>query len=110
MDTPYTPEIKEQSKLWIIEGERAPNKAKTLKSVGKVMSTVFWDARGIIYTDYLEKRQTKTGTYYASLLYRLSAEMKKERPHLKKIFDGQNYGIKIRITTTSTVFTGFGPQ
>ena len=25
-------------------------------------------------------------------------------------FDGQNYGIKIRIITASTVFTGFGPQ
>ena len=25
-------------------------------------------------------------------------------------FDGQNYGIKIRIITTYTVFTGFGPQ
>ena len=25
-------------------------------------------------------------------------------------FDDQNYGIKIRIITTSTVFTGFGPQ
>ena len=44
---------------------------------------VFWDARGIIYTEYLEKGQTITGTYYASLLHRLSKEIKKKRPHLK---------------------------
>ena len=49
------------------------------------MATVFWDARGIIYTDYLKKRQTITGAYHASLLHRLSEEIKKKCPHLKKI-------------------------
>ena len=57
-----------------------------MKSGGKVMATVYWDARGIIYTDYLEKGQTITGAYYALLLHRLSQEIKKKRPHLKKIF------------------------
>ena len=46
---------------------------------------------------------TITGAYYALLLHRLSEEIKKKRPHLKKAhlrsFDGQNYGIKIRIIT-----------
>lgn len=51
----YTPETKEQSKQWIVKGERAPKKAKTVKSAGKVMATVFWDARGIIFIDYLKK-------------------------------------------------------
>ncbi|XP_023217030.1 histone-lysine N-methyltransferase SETMAR-like [Centruroides sculpturatus] len=80
----YTPETKEQSKQWVFEGERAPKKAKTVKSAGKVMATVFWDTRGIIYTDYLEKGKTITGEYYASLLHRLSEEIKEKRPHLKK--------------------------
>jgi len=31
----------------------APKKAKTVKSAGKVMATVFWDARDIIHIDYL---------------------------------------------------------
>ena len=51
-----TPETKEQSTQWVFEGERAPNKAKTVKSAGKVMTTVFWDAHGIVYTEYLDKR------------------------------------------------------
>ena len=55
-----------------------------VKSVGKVMATVFWDARGIIYIDYMRKGQTITGAYYASLLHRLSQEIKKKLPHLKK--------------------------
>ena len=44
----------------------------------------FLNARGIIYTDYLEKGQTITGAYYESLLHRLSEKIKKKRPHLKK--------------------------
>ena len=55
-----------------------------VKSAGKVMATVFWDARGIIYTDYLKKGQTITGAYYTSLLHRLSEESKKKRPYLKE--------------------------
>ena len=83
----YTPETKEQSKQWAFEDERAP---KTVKLADKVMATVFCDARGIIYTDYLEKGQTITGAYYASLLRRSSEEIKKKRPHLKKILFHQN--------------------
>ena len=79
----YTPGTKEQSKQWVFEGERAPKKAKTVKSAGKVMATVFWDTRGIIYTDYLGEGQTITVAYYASLLHRLKEEIKKKRPHLK---------------------------
>lgn len=41
------------------------------------MATVFWDARGIILIDYLEKGKTITGEYYASLLGQLKEEIKK---------------------------------
>jgi len=51
---------------------------------GKIMATVFWDSRGIIFTDYLEKRRTITGQYYADLLDRFDAELKKKWPHLAK--------------------------
>lgn len=80
----YTPETKRQSQQWIFEGERAPKKAKTVKSAGKVMATVFWDAQGIIFIDYLQKGKTITGAYYASLLDKLSKEIEEKRPHLKK--------------------------
>ena len=54
------------------------------------MLIIFWDARGIIYTDYLEKRQKITGAYYASLLHKLSEEIKIKRSHLKKILFHQD--------------------
>jgi hypothetical protein len=48
------------------------------------MASVFWDARGIIFIDYLEKGQTINSEYYIALLERLNDEIKKKRPHLKK--------------------------
>lgn len=80
----YTPETKRQSSQWIFKGERAPKKAKTVPSAGKVMATVFGDSQGIIFIDYLKKGKTITGAYYASLLQRLSEEIKEKHPHLKK--------------------------
>jgi hypothetical protein len=35
---------------------------------GKVMVSVFWDAEGILFIDYLEKGKTITGGYYSNLL------------------------------------------
>ncbi|CAK9827513.1 Histone-lysine N-methyltransferase SETMAR [Anthophora retusa] len=88
----YTPETKQQSKQWIMSGESAPKKAKTVLSAGKVMATVFWDSQGIILIDYLQKSKTITGEYYATLLDRLKEQLKKERPRLarKKVLFHQN--------------------
>ena len=55
-----------------------------------MIGTVFWDAREIIYTDYLKKGQSITGAYYVLLLHRLSEKVKKRRPHLKKILFHQD--------------------
>lgn len=80
----YTPETKEQSKQWRKSGEGPPKKAKTTRSAGKVMATVFWDAKGIIHVDYLEKGKTITGAYYAALLDRFDAELRQKRPGLAR--------------------------
>uniref|UniRef100_A0A1B6MM15 Tc1-like transposase DDE domain-containing protein n=1 Tax=Graphocephala atropunctata TaxID=36148 RepID=A0A1B6MM15_9HEMI len=47
-----------------------------------VLATVFRDARGIIYIDYLEKGPKITGE--SSLLNQLKVETKNKRPHLQK--------------------------
>ena len=80
----YTPETKQQSRQWTMKGEPAPKKAKTVASASKVMATIFWDARGIIFIDYLQKGKTVNGEYYATLLQRLQQEIKAKRPHLAK--------------------------
>ena len=47
----YTLETKNQSKMWTGPGESAPKKAKTVRSAGEVMATIFWDSSGIILID-----------------------------------------------------------
>ena len=67
-----------------------------MKSAGKVMATDFWDARGIIYTDYLGKGQTITGAYYASFLAPVERRNQEKCPHLKKIlFQKENAWVHI---------------
>ena len=48
------------------------------------MASVFWDAHGILFINYLEKGKTINSDYYMALLDRLSAEIKKKRPHMQK--------------------------
>ena len=39
--------------MWTGPNERAPKKAKTVSSAGKVMATIFWDLHDTIFIDYL---------------------------------------------------------
>ena len=59
----YEPENKAQRHQSV-----GPKKFKTQPSAGKVMATVFWDAQGVIMLDFLAKKSTITGAYYANLL------------------------------------------
>ena len=54
----YEPENKAQSRQWVRPGSPKPKKFKTQLSAGKVMATVFWDAKGVIMLDFLPKRST----------------------------------------------------
>ena len=64
----YEPENKAQSRQSVGPGSPRPKKFKTQSSAGKVMATVFWDAQGVIMLDFLAKKSTITGAYYANLL------------------------------------------
>ena len=70
----YEPENKAQSRQWV-----GPKKFKTQPSAGKVMATVFWDAKGVIMLDFLPKRSTLTGVYYANLLDQLRTAIREKR-------------------------------
>jgi histone-lysine N-methyltransferase SETMAR len=80
----YTPESKQQSKQWIEAGCSAPKKTRSVPSAGKVMTSVFWDAEGILFIDYLEKFKTITGEYYSNLLTRLDEKIREKSPGLQK--------------------------
>ena len=64
----YEPESKRQSMEWKHPGSPAKKKFKTQPSAGKVMLTVFWDSKGPILEDYLEKGRTINSVRYSDLL------------------------------------------
>ena len=79
----YEPENKAQSRQWaqsqwVRPGSPRPKNFKTQPSAGKVMATVFWDAKGIIMLDFLPKRSTITGVYYANLLDQLRTAIREK--------------------------------
>ena len=73
------PENKAKSRQWVGPGSTRPKKFKTKPSAGKVMATVFWDAKGVIMLDFLPKRSTITGVYYANVLDQLRTAIREKR-------------------------------
>ena len=75
----YEPENKAKSRQWVGPGSPRPKKFKTQPSAGKVMAAVFWDAQGVIMLDFLAKKSTITGAYYANLLDQLRTAIREKR-------------------------------
>ena len=80
----YTPESRQQSKQWTEAGCSAPKKTSSVPPAGKVMASVFWDAEGILFTDYLEKGKKITGEYYCNLLTRSDKKLVRKDPVSKR--------------------------
>jgi hypothetical protein len=80
----YTPESKQHSKQWTEASCSTPKKTRSVPSAGKVMASVFWDAEGILFVDYLEKGKTITKEYYSTLLTRLGEKIREKRPGFQK--------------------------
>ena len=64
----YEPENKAQSRQSVGPGSPRPKMFKTQPSAGNVMAAVFLNAQGVIMLDFLAKKSTITGAYYANLL------------------------------------------
>lgn len=80
----YTPETREQSKQWAERGSSLTRKGKSVPSIKKIMASVFWDAKGIILIDYLDKGRAMNGEYFSNLLDRLEKKISETRPGLHK--------------------------
>ncbi|KFD50693.1 hypothetical protein M514_08500 [Trichuris suis] len=74
----HDPESEQHSRQWKHADSPRPVGARIESRRGKVLATIFWDAKVILLIDYMEHRATITGTYYASLLQLLRDAMKKQ--------------------------------
>ena len=70
---------KGQNRQWVGPGSPRPEKFKTQSSAGKVMATIFRDAKGVIMLGFLPKRRTITGVYYANLLDQMRTAIREKR-------------------------------
>ena len=75
----FQPENKAQSRQLVGSGSPRPKKFKTQPSAGKVRTTVFGDAKGVIMLYFLPKRSTITGVYYTNLLDQLRTAIHRKR-------------------------------
>ena len=64
---------------WRATGTPGPLKARTQRSVLKVLLTVFWDHKGMLLANYLPHGQSITGQYYAVSIDSLRAAVKEKR-------------------------------
>ena len=67
------------SRQWVGPGSPRPKKFTTQPSAGKVTATVLWDGQGVIILDFLAKKSTITGAYYANLLDHLRTAIREKR-------------------------------
>jgi hypothetical protein len=79
----HTPEPQKQTKQWTEASCSVPKKTRSVPSAGKVMVLVFWDAKGILFIDYLENGKTIMGEYYSNLLTTLDKKIHEQRPSLQ---------------------------
>ena len=80
----FTLESNWQSTEWTAAGKNHPKWLKTQTSADKVLVSVFWDAPGILFIDYVKNGRTFNSEYYIALLVHLKKETAKKQPKLKK--------------------------
>ncbi len=75
--------IKKQADMvWLVPNEQKVKKARKSKSQIKVMATVFFDCRGIILIEWMEKGSMITGQSYIDTMKWLRERVWKKRPSL----------------------------
>lgn len=77
----YDPETKNQSMEWHHTSSPRPKKFKSQRSAQKVMVTVFWDDKGVILLDFLERGRTVTSERYIETLKKLTEAIRRKRPN-----------------------------
>ena len=89
----HDPLTQAEAKEWRHSDSPPHPRPRMRKTAGKVMLTVFWDADGVLLTDFLANRRTITREYYASLLNQLREAINRDEnlPRIRGIPRGPLY-------------------
>uniref|UniRef100_A0A3Q0T9I4 Mos1 transposase HTH domain-containing protein n=1 Tax=Amphilophus citrinellus TaxID=61819 RepID=A0A3Q0T9I4_AMPCI len=83
----FEPETKRQSAQWKHPCSPPPKKAKVVSLAGKVMVSVFWDAKSIVFINYLQKGHTINGEYSRGLFHQDDAPAHKSAVAMAAVRD-----------------------
>jgi hypothetical protein len=75
----HTPETKRASKQWVKKGQPGPRKAKVHATQTKEMVLIFFDVKGVIYTNYVPNGGTVNDKYIKEDLARFLKVFKAKR-------------------------------
>ncbi len=78
----HTPETKNQSKEWTKKGQPGPLKSKMQETRNKQMALVFFDAKGVIYTNIVPKGAKVNADYIVKALRVFMRRFRLKRPEL----------------------------
>ncbi len=76
----YDPETKEQSKEWLRSMEPRPQHAKRGIATGKVMVVTFFDAKGLIYREFVRRPRTVNQITFRQIFTRFDIACQNRRP------------------------------
>ena len=99
----FISESNQQSAEWTAAGESHPKRPST----SKVLTFVFWDAKDILFINYLDKGRTINSEYYIALLEHLKEEITVSQVNYN---DGKTTWIGLRIASAPTWFSRSGPS
>ena len=98
----FTSESNWKPAEWTAASERRPKWPKMQTSAGKVLASVFWDAQGILFIDYLLKGTIINSEYHIALLVHLKKKLKKKKKK-KKATNEEKSALSPRQCTVSQV-------
>lgn len=78
----YDPETKQQSSQWKTPSSPRPKKCRQVKSNIKTMLICFFDAKGVVHSEFVPPGQTVNQTFYLEVLRRLRNSVRQKRPDL----------------------------
>ncbi len=77
----YDPQFRQQSKEWLCAGEPRPEKPRREMATAKIMILTFFDAKGLIYYEYVQRPQTVNQHVFRAVFRRFDEAFQRRRPH-----------------------------
>ncbi len=77
----YDPQMRQQSKEWLRHGEARPQKPRREIATAKVMVVTFFDSKGLIYFEYVQRPLTVNQRVFRAIFRHFHEAYQRRRPH-----------------------------